>query len=72
LDKTLLIPGVDLSVGWFNAAMTMTTRGLMKAELSGEFSPHAPVTGAGLLLAVVTLRDVLKFTNNTTWKVMMK
>ncbi|MBF0194801.1 MAG: S-layer homology domain-containing protein [Magnetococcales bacterium] len=53
-------PDVDKSVAWFNAAMTMTTRGLMKAELSGEFRPDDPVTGADLLLAVVTLRNVIK------------
>ncbi|MBF0443990.1 MAG: S-layer homology domain-containing protein [Magnetococcales bacterium] len=53
-------PDVDKSVGWFNAAMTMTTRGLMKSELSGEFRPNDPVTGADLLLAVFTLRNVIK------------
>jgi hypothetical protein len=53
-------PDVEKSVGWFNAAMTMTTRGLMKSELSGEFRPNDLVTGADLLLAVVTLRNVIK------------
>ncbi len=50
---------VAASVGWFNAVMTVTTRGLMKPDLSGEFKADDPVTGADLLLAVVTLRDVL-------------
>ncbi|MBF0380756.1 MAG: S-layer homology domain-containing protein [Magnetococcales bacterium] len=53
-------PDVEKSVGWFNAIMTMTTRGLMKSELSGEFRPNDPVTGADLLLAVVKLRNVIK------------
>ena len=52
-------PDVTSTVGWFNAVMTVTTRGLMKPELSGEFRPNDPVTGADLLLAVVTLRNVL-------------
>jgi hypothetical protein len=52
-------PDVTSTVGWFNAVMTVTTRGLMKPKLSGEFQPDDPVTGADLLLAIVTLRDVL-------------
>ena len=52
-------PDVTANVGWFNAVMTVTTRGLMKPQLSGEFMPDNPVSGADLLLAVVTLRNVL-------------
>ena len=42
-------PDVTETVRWFNAVMTVTTRGLMKPELSGEFRP-APVTGADLFV----------------------
>mgnify|MGYP003961319023 CR=1 FL=1 len=52
-------PDVKSTVGWFNAVMTVSTRGLIKPELSGEFRPNDPVSGADLLLAVVTLRNVL-------------
>jgi hypothetical protein len=54
-----LIPDVAATVGWFNAVMTVTTRGLMKPEISGEFRPSDPVSGADLLLAVMTLRTVV-------------
>lgn len=52
-------PDVPATVGWFNAVMTVTIRGLMKPDLSGSFSPNEPVNGADLLLAVFELRNVL-------------
>lgn len=52
-------PDVPATVGWFNAIMTVTTRGLMASTLSGEFRPNDPVTGAELLLAVFKLRGVM-------------
>ncbi|MBF0357335.1 MAG: S-layer homology domain-containing protein [Magnetococcales bacterium] len=53
------IPDVAATVGWFNAVMTVTTRGLMKSEVSGEFRPSDPVSGADLLLAIMTLRTAV-------------
>lgn len=52
-------PDVPSSVAWFNACMTMVSRGVMEADLSGEFRPNDKVEGAELLLAVFKLRNVL-------------
>lgn len=41
----------------FNAVMNMTTRGIMVGELSGEFRPDDPVTGADALLALRVLKQ---------------
>ncbi|MCX7966122.1 MAG: S-layer homology domain-containing protein [Syntrophorhabdaceae bacterium] len=41
----------------FNAVMNMTTRGIMVGELSGEFRPDDPVTGADALLALRMLKQ---------------
>lgn len=50
---------VPADAAWFNAIMTVTTRGLMEADLSGEFRPDDPVDGAELLLAIFKLRNVM-------------
>jgi len=52
-------PDVDSTAPWFNAAITVTSRGLMEPELSGEFRPDDYADGAELLLAVFKLRHVL-------------
>jgi hypothetical protein len=52
-------PDVQPQSAWFNSIMTSTSRGLMEADLSGEFRPDAPADGAELLLAVFKLRHVL-------------
>jgi len=44
---------------WFNAVMNVTTRGLMEADLSGEFRPNAYIDGADALLAIRVLRETL-------------
>lgn len=50
-------PDVSPSAAWYNAAVNVTTRGLMEAELSGEFRPDAAVDGAEALLAVRVLKQ---------------
>ncbi len=41
----------------YNAVMNMTSRGIMVGELSGEFRPDDPVTGADALLALRMLKQ---------------
>jgi hypothetical protein len=52
-------PDVQPEAGWFNAVMTVTSRGLMESSLSGEFRPDDATDGVDLLLAVFKLRNVL-------------
>ncbi|MBI5971260.1 MAG: S-layer homology domain-containing protein [Deltaproteobacteria bacterium] len=52
-------PDVHASAAWFNAAMNMTTRGLMETELSGDFRPNEPIDGAEALLAIRVLKHAL-------------
>ncbi len=59
VGSTSRFPDVPATVGWFNATMTVVTRGLMKTSLSGEFRPNDTVDGSELLLAVFELRNVI-------------
>ena len=52
-------PDVPVNAAWFNAVMNVTTRGLMEADLSGEFRPDDYVDGAELILAVMKLRNIM-------------
>ena len=52
-------PDVRPTVAWFNAVMTVVTRDLMEAELSGEFRPDRPADGAEVLLALRVLQQRL-------------
>ena len=52
-------PDVSPSAPWYNAVENAVTRGLMEADLSGEFRPDDFVNGAELLLAVMKLRNVM-------------
>lgn len=52
-------PDIQPTAPWFNAVMTVTIRGLMEPELSGEFRPDEAADGAELLLAIFKLRHVL-------------
>ncbi len=52
-------PDIPASAAWFNAAMNMTTRGLMETELSGDFRPNEPIDGAEALLAIRALKHAL-------------
>lgn len=52
-------PDVEPSSSWYNAIMSVTTRGLMEAALSGEFRPDEYVDGAEAVMAVRTLKHRL-------------
>jgi hypothetical protein len=52
-------PDVSPTAAYFNAVVTVTSRGLMDTTLSGEFEPDTPVSGVDFLSAVFKLRDVL-------------
>ncbi len=52
-------PDVPVNVAWFNAVMNVTTRGLMEADISGEFRPDDYVEGADLILAIMKLRNLM-------------
>jgi tetratricopeptide (TPR) repeat protein len=43
----------------YNAVMNMTTRNIMEGDLSGEFRPDEPVTGADALLAIRVLKQTI-------------
>lgn len=49
-------PDVEPSSPWYNAIMSVTTRGLMETSLSGEFRPDDFVDGAEAVMAVRTLK----------------
>ncbi len=55
--KSTPYPDVSETSAWYNAVMSVTTRGLMETELSGEFRPDEPVSGVEALLAVRVLRQ---------------
>lgn len=42
---------------FYNAVMNMITRGIMEAELSGEFNPEKAVTGADAILAIRLIKQ---------------
>ncbi len=52
-------PDIPATAAWYNAAMNMTTRGIMETELSGEFRPNDNVTGAEAVLAIRVLSQRL-------------
>jgi len=52
-------PDVPPTVPWFNAVMNCTSRGLMEADLSGEFRPDDYVEGSELILALMKLRNIM-------------
>lgn len=52
-------PDIPATSAWYNAAMNMTTRGIMEPELSGEFRPNDLVTGAEAVLSIRVLRQRL-------------
>ncbi len=49
---------VPIEATWFKSVSTVTSRGLMEPDFSGEFRPDDPVDGAELLLGVMKLRYV--------------
>jgi S-layer homology domain len=50
-------PDIRNTSPFYNAVMNMTTRGIMEGELSGEFRPNDPVSGAEALLAIRVLKQ---------------
>ncbi|MBN1662912.1 MAG: S-layer homology domain-containing protein [Deltaproteobacteria bacterium] len=55
-------PDLRADQPYFNAAMVMTTRGIMEVKnmATGEFAPLGPVPGADALLVIRKLKDQLK------------
>ena len=51
---------IDSSHYAFNAIMTCTTRGIMKADIDGFFYGDKPVSGADSLLILRRLKETLK------------
>lgn len=47
---------VDPSAAWYNAVMSVTTRSIMDAGVSGEFRPEEPVDGAEAVMALRALK----------------
>ena len=56
-------PDLRPDLPYFNAVMTLTSRGIMQAKdfTSGEFDPLGPVSGADALLIIRKFREELKF-----------
>jgi tetratricopeptide (TPR) repeat protein len=56
-------PDLRSDLPYFNAAMVVTSRGLMEARdsVTGEFGPLRPVGGADALLAIRKIREELRF-----------
>lgn len=56
-----LFPDVRPDLYYFNAAMIMTSRGILEADkVTGEFGPSQPVSGADALLAIRMFKESLK------------
>jgi len=55
-------PDVNPDIWYYNAVRTVVIRGLMQVNntVTGNFSPMAPVSGADALLAVRSLKEILK------------
>ncbi|MBF0454905.1 MAG: S-layer homology domain-containing protein [Magnetococcales bacterium] len=53
-------PDVSKHDDWFGAVRVVTAGGLMKPDLTGAFRPDGPVSGANLLLAVMTLKNEIQ------------
>ncbi len=41
----------------YNAVMNITTRGIMEADISGDFNPDKPVSGADAIIAIRVLKQ---------------
>ncbi len=56
-------PDLRNDLPYFNAVMTVTTRGIMKAKdlTTGEFAPMDTISGADALLVIRKLKDELRF-----------
>ncbi len=56
-------PDLRSDLPYFNAALTLTSRGMMEAKnfTSGEFAPLRPVSGVEALLVIRKFKEELKF-----------
>lgn len=54
--KASPFPDVQPTSPWYNAAMSMVTRNIMEAGLSGEFRPDEVVDGAEAVMAIRALK----------------
>jgi tetratricopeptide (TPR) repeat protein len=63
IGRSSPFPDLRADLPYFNAAMVVTSRGLMGVRdmTSGEFAPHAPVGGADALLVIRKMRDELRY-----------
>lgn len=63
IGQTSPFPDLRSDLPFFNAAMTVTSRGIMAAAdlTTGEFAPLSPVSGADALLAIRKFKEELKF-----------
>jgi Tfp pilus assembly protein PilF len=62
LGTTSPFPDIRNDQYFFNAVMTVTSRGFLEADkATGEFRPEDPVSGADALLAIRAFKDQLKF-----------
>lgn len=59
ISSTSPFPDVESSHYAFNAIMLLTTRGVMKAKLNGEFGLNEAVTGEDALAAIKRLKPLL-------------
>jgi tetratricopeptide (TPR) repeat protein len=53
-------PDVNTSSPYYNAICNMVDKGIMKAEMSGEFGIEYPVSGADALLVIRLLKELKK------------
>jgi Tfp pilus assembly protein PilF len=56
-QDTSPFPDVRKTSSLFNAVMTVTSRGILATEITGEFRPGDPVSGADALLAIMTVKN---------------
>lgn len=63
IGSTSPFPDLRSDLPYFNAAMVVTSRGIMQAKTiaTGEFAPHDPVSGVEALLIIKKFKEELKF-----------
>ena len=64
VNSNSLFPDVPSDMPYFNAIISVTSRGIMEAKntKTGEFAPLKPVTGVDALLIIRKLKEKLKIT----------
>jgi len=62
VNSKSLFPDVPTDMPYFNAIISVTSRGIMEAKniKTGEFAPLKPLSGVEALLAIHKLKEVLK------------